>query len=305
MDTTELVTIRDFIRYAASKFCHAQLYYGHGTDNAWDDAHALILHAIYLPHHIDPTYLDSRLVRDEKNELTLLIQKRIEKRIPVPYLTHEAWFAGLSFYVDERVLIPRSPIAELIENQFTPWIDPSNVHHILDLCTGSGCIAIACAKAFPDAKVMGSDISKEALAVAEINRLRHHVEESVTLYESDLFNTLPKKQYDIIVSNPPYVSTSEMLQLPNEYCHEPKSALAAGEDGLHFIHHILYQACDFLTPEGILVLEVGNSEVALIENYPDIPFIWPEFEKGGGGIFIIEACELERFRDLFLQNMAK
>lgn len=291
----DMKTIRDFMRLAVSQFNAADLYYGHGTDNAWDEALALILHTLHLPHDINPAVLDATLTADERNKLAELIQIRVEKRIPVPYLTHQAWFAGLSFYVDERVLIPRSPIAELIENQFQPWIDTDSVQHILDLCTGSGCIAIACAKYFPEAMVDASDISSDALAVAKINVAKHKMQDQVTLIESDLFQALPRKKYDIIVSNPPYVSAAEMFDLPNEYLHEPKQGLASGELGLDAVTHILQDAREWLAPQGVLVVEVGNSEHALAEKFPGLPFTWLEFERGGGGVFLITAEQLAAF----------
>ncbi len=291
---SDLITIRDFIRFATSCFNAAGLYYNHGTDNAWDEAIALVLHTLHLPHDINPTVLDARLTQEERTTLSHLIDQRVEKRIPVAYLTHEAWFSGLPFYVDERVLIPRSPIAELIENHFQPWIDQEKVTRILDLCTGSACIAIACAKVFPEAEVDASDISHEALAVAKINLLRHDVEDQVHLYESDLFAALPKKKYDIIVSNPPYVSTEEMVALPAEFQHEPTSSLAAGIEGLDFAIKILRDAGDYLSQEGILIVEVGNSEHALAENYPTIPFTWLEFQRGGGGVFMLTAEQLKQ-----------
>lgn len=289
---TELQTIRDFLRYATTRFNAAGLYYGHGTDNAWDEAFALVLHTLHLPHDIHQAVLDARLTQAERDTISSLIEKRVTSRIPVPYLTHEAWFSGMSYYVDERVLIPRSPIAELIENHFKPWASPSQVTNILDLCTGSACIAIACAKAFPEAEVDAADISKDALAVAKINVARHGLDDQVHLYETDLFQGLPDKKYDIIVSNPPYVSAEEMDALPAEYLHEPKQGLAAGKEGLDFAIRILQDAKKYLKPDGILVVEVGNSEIALAENNPEIPFTWLEFERGGGGVFLLTAEQL-------------
>lgn len=297
----ELKTVRDFIRHAASHFNASGIYYGHGTDNAWDEAVALVLHTLHLPHNVNQTVLDANLIQEERSRLFELIDQRVSKRIPVPYLTHEAWFSGMPFYVDERVLIPRSPIAELIENQFQPWIDPENVNSILDLCTGSGCIAIACAMAFPEARVDASDISAEALAVAKINILRHGVEEQVRLLESDLFTSLPKHKYDIIVSNPPYVSADEMLSLPPEYLHEPKGGLAAGKEGLDFAVRILREAADYLQPHGIIIVEVGNSEYALAERFPEIPFTWIDFQRGGGGVFLLTAEQVQQCRDILAE----
>lgn len=285
----ELKTIRDYIRFATSQFNEVGLFFGHGTDNAWDEACALVLRTLHLPHDMNPTILDANLISTEQQALSKLIQRRVSDRIPVPYLTHEAWFAGLPFYVDERVLIPRSPIAELILNQFSPWVLAENVHTILDLCTGSGCIAIACAKMFPHAQVDASDISDEALTVSKINVLRHGVEDQVELYKSDLFASLPPKKYDIIVSNPPYVSLEEMATLPSEYKHEPALGLEAGEEGLDFVLRILQEAKSRLNPGGILVVEVGNSEVALAKRLPDVPFTWVEFDHGDGGVFLLSA----------------
>lgn len=292
IEINELFTIRDYIRWAVSQFNQAGLYYGHGTDNALDEALALILHSLHLPHYTQSALLDARLTQQEKELLSQQIQRRVKDRIPVPYLTHEAWFAEIPFYVDERVLIPRSPIAELIQNQFQPWIDFDNVHSILDLCTGSGCIAIACAKEFPDAQIDASDVSADALIVAKMNVVRHELENHIQLYQSDLFHSLPQKKYDIIVSNPPYVDALDMASLPKEFLHEPSMGLNAGEDGLDFVSHILKEAGKYLHPHGILVVEVGNSECALTEKYPEIDFTWLEFERGGGGVFLLTAEQL-------------
>lgn len=288
-DLTDLVTIRDFLRWAISRFNEAGLSYGHGTDSAWDEAVGLILPTLHLPHDIDRSILDARLTQAEREQVYKLIQRRISERLPVPYLTHQSWFAGLSFYVDERVLIPRSPIAELIENQFEPWIAADKVHTILDLCTGSGCIAIACAKAFPESTINASDISADALAVAKINVLRHDVADQVTLHQANLFADLPPQKYDIIVSNPPYVDAADMAALPAEYLHEPNMGLTAGKDGLDIVLKILQEAHQYLNPQGILIVEVGNSEYALAEKFPEIPFTWLEFQRGGGGIFLLTA----------------
>lgn len=289
MKATELKTILDFVRFATSEFNKAGIYYGHGTDNAWDEAITLVLRTLHLPHDIHPMIYDANLTAEEKEKLLELIDKRITKRIPVAYLIHEAYLAGLSFYVDERVLIPRSPIAELIENNFEPWIMYDDVHTILDLCTGSGCLAIACAKAFPNAQVDASDISTDALTVAKTNVLRHEVEDQVTLYQSDLFVAIPAKKYDIIISNPPYVSAQEMSDLPSEYRHEPSLGLAAGIEGLDIAERILSEAREFLAPNGILIVEVGNSEDALAERFSNVPFTWLEFQRGGGGVFLLTA----------------
>ncbi len=294
----ELQTIRDFIRYATSRFNEAGIYFGHGTDNAWDEASTLILHALHLPQDIHQTVLDARLTADEHSKILQLINLRVEKRIPIAYLMHEAWFCGLSFYVDERVLIPRSPFGELIQHQFQPWVKPEQVHRILDLCTGSGCIAIAMSQAFPEVMVDASDISDEALAVARINVLRHNVEDTVTLFKSDLFKQLPPQQYDLIVSNPPYVSEQEMSELPKEYLHEPSLGLTAGKEGLDFADRILAEAANYLSPNGVLIVEVGNSEYALADKYPELPIIWVEFEHGGGGVFVLSAKDLREYANL-------
>lgn len=295
----ELVTMGDYVRWGASRFNEAGLYFGHGSDNAPDEAFHLVCHALHLPHEIPAYMIETRLTREERQAVLELLQLRLETRQPSPYLTHEAWFAGSSFYVDERVLIPRSPIAELIEAQYSPWIDPVRVHSILDLCTGCGCIAITSALAFPDAHVDASDLSKEALEVARLNTARHYVEDRVSLIHGDLFQGLEGRVYDIIVSNPPYVDAEDMATLPEEYHHEPRFALAAGQDGLDVVRRILAQAVDYLQEEGILIVEVGNSAAALMEAFPNVPFTWLEFQHGGHGVFLMTAEHLQECRGIF------
>lgn len=289
----DLVSVVDFIRWAASRFGEAGLEFAHGTDNAIDEAHNLVLRSLNLPHNIPEQFYQSRLTDPEKRLLTDLVQRRIDQRIPVAYLLNEAWFAGMSFYVDQRVLIPRSPIAEMIEERFKPWVQPENVHHILDLCTGSGCIAVACAMAFPDAIVDAVDISADALDVAEINVERYHLADQINLYESDLFDDLPEEaRYDLIVSNPPYVDATEMSLLSPEHQHEPPLGLAAGEDGLDLVRDILVDATDRLSEHGVLVVEVGVSQYAMMDAFPELPLTWVDFARGGEGVFIITAAQL-------------
>ena len=291
--TQNFKTIIDFLRFGLSRANAADLYYGHGTDNAWDDMLSLILGSLSLPHDYDPLLLQARLTNDEKDMLCQQLERRILDRVPVPYLTHDAYFCDLSFYVDERVLIPRSPIAELIKQQFAPWIAVENVDKVLDLCTGSGCIAIACCYAFPEAIVDAVDISPDAIDVAIINRESHGLQDVLTLIESDCFAAVPATKYDIIVSNPPYIGKDEMQTLPDEYRHEPNLALETTNNGLAIIEKILFSAHAYLSDHGILVVEVGNSEDALYEAYPHVPFVWLDFEQGGQGVFLLTCQQLK------------
>jgi ribosomal protein L3 glutamine methyltransferase len=289
-------TIREALDHTFQALEAAELYYGHGTDSAWDEAVQMVLFVAELPHDSGEEVLAETLSEEQCHQLSSLLSERIKKRLPLPYLTHEAWFSGLKFFVDQRVIIPRSPFAEWIENQFSPWVSPEKVSHILDLCTGSGCMAIAAAYAFPEAQVDAVDISEEALAVAKINVEQHDLASRVKLLHSDGFNNIPEKRYDIIMSNPPYVSEEEMLGLPAEYHHEPELALKADSQGLALVHHILKNAERFLAPNGIVVVEVGNSDLALIEAYPHVPFVWLEQEHGGQGLFLLTQMDLAHVR---------
>jgi len=287
----QLLTIRDYIRWAASRFEQAQLFYGHGTDNAWDDASALVLQSLYLPWDVNPDTLSARLTLAEKELLIERIELRLNKRTPVPYLTGQAWFCGLKFVVNDKVLIPRSPIAELIENGFEPWLAGSP-RRILDMCTGSGCIGIACAYAFEWAEVDLSDICAEAITVAEQNILSHQLGDRVKAIQSDCFDGIEGGVYDLIVSNPPYVNTEDLAAMPAEFHNEPSLALGSGDDGLDFSRRFLQQAADFLSDEGILVLEVGNSWPSLEAAFPNMPFTWVEFERGGHGVLVLSKQDL-------------
>lgn len=287
----DLLTVRDWLRYAVSRFNAADLHYGHGTDNAWDEAVQLVLRSLHLPLDNNAIFLDARLTGAERDLVNGRIEKRVTQRIPVAYLLGEAWFMGLPFTVDERVLVPRSPLAELIAAELEPWLGQRPVGRILDLCTGSGCIGIAAAHAFPEATVDLADISPDALDVARINIARHGLEDRVRACRSDLFDGL-EGHYDVILSNPPYVDAADLGSMPAEFGHEPVLGLEAGEDGLAIAHRILAEARRRLTEDGLLVVEVGNSWPALEAAYPDLPLTWVEFEQGGGGVFVISARDL-------------
>lgn len=298
--TGQLVTLRDYIRWACSEFARQQLSFGHGFQSALDEAVYLVLHSLGLPWDWSEKYFDCRLTHDERSHVLAVLRQRIKTRHPAAYITHEAWFCGLPFYVDERVLVPRSPIAELIENHFQPWLDPGRVHSILDLCTGSGCIAIACKYAFPEAQVSASDLSLDALEVARTNLEKHGLFDHIELYESDLFVRIPQQRFDLIVSNPPYVDAEDMAALSDEFRAEPRLGLAAGEDGLEVVDRLLLQASDYLNDDGLLVVEVGNSQQAMMDKYPQLDLTWIEFEHGGSGVFCIDAERLHNFLDNML-----
>ena len=298
-----LETVNDFIRWGGTLFQKADLFFGHGTDNAFDDARVLVFFALKLPWETPQVLLNSRLTTKEKQEVTELFRQRVETRKPSAYLTREAWFAGIRFIVNENVLVPRSPIAELIEKQFRPWIEPDKVTDILDLCTGSGCIGIASLKACEHASVDLVDISPEALQVTEQNIELYGLEGIAHAIQSDLFSNLGDKQYDLIVSNPPYVDEIEMDALPQEFQQEPSLGLAAGHDGLDLVRRILAQAANHLKADGTLIVEVGVSQFYLEQAYPELPFYWFEFEQGGEGVFAIQKSDLEAFQEILDQRM--
>ena len=294
-------TIGEILEYGQQLFEQSGIYFGHGTDNAWDEAVYLLSSVLNLPPDADRSLLDNLVSHDDKEAILALYQRRINERVPAPYITQQAWFCTLPFYVDERVIVPRSPIAELIYNQFQPWCTPSP-KKILDLCTGSGCIGIACAYAFEKAQVVLSDISPEALEVATINIEQHNLESRVSAIESDLFAAFEhstKNSFDLIVSNPPYVDADDLATMPDEYSHEPALALASGDDGLDFTRRLLCQAADYLTEQGVLVVEVGNSSVALEKAFPQVPFLWLEFSQGDGGVFVLTRTQLRQYADCF------
>lgn len=297
---TTLTTVRDYVRWSASQFAQAQISFGHGTTSALDEAVALVLHTVHQPYNLSETYFESVLTLSERQAVVDIVERRINERLPAAYLTHEAIFAGLSFYVDERVLVPRSPIAELIAQRFSPWVDEDQVERVLDLCTGSACIAIACAYAFPEALVDAVDLSPDALTVAEINVDKHQLTDSVALYKSDLFKQLPEEQYDIIVSNPPYVSQGEWSALAPEFRAEPDMGFLGGESGLDLVVRILVDAGDYLSEQGILVVEVGSSAQTLQDTFPDVPFYWLDFERGGDGVFLLTADQVNQYHPLFI-----
>ncbi|KGJ87420.1 50S ribosomal protein L3 N(5)-glutamine methyltransferase [Colwellia psychrerythraea] len=298
--TEQLHTIADYCRYGASLFNQAELFYGHGNDNALSEAFTLVMFAISLPENMGDEVMSCRLLKKEKEDILAFFQQRIETKKPIAYITNLAYFAHLPFYVDERVLVPRSPIGELIENHFAPYFNEQKPpQKILDLCTGSGCIAIACASYFPEAQVEAVDLSIDALNVAQMNIENHGLSEQVILIQSDVFSGVEGQRYDLIVTNPPYVDQEDMASLPTEFTHEPEMGLGCGDDGLDIVRVILAQGAKHLNENGILICEVGNSQYHVEALYPEVDFTWLSFERGGHGVFMLNKAQLEKHAELF------
>ena len=287
-----LTTIRDFVRWGGSEFERRGLSFGHGFGSALDEARYLSLHALALPYDCPDSYLDAVLTLPEREKVAELLQLRVESRQPAAYITRESWFCGLRFYVDERVLVPRSPIAELIASHFEPWTDSSQVHRILDLCCGSACIGIAAKYHFMEAEVSVADISTDALEVAAMNLAEHELDGEIRVYHSDLFDAIPVQAFDVIVTNPPYVDAEDLALLSDEFRCEPELGLAAGADGLALVDRIIESAADYLSERGVIFIEVGNSQAAMEQKYDFLPMACPEFELGGAGVCCIRACDL-------------
>ena len=288
-----LHTVRDHLRFAVSRFNQAGLFFGHGSNDAFDEAAYLILHTLNLPLDKLEPFLDAELTESERAEVLDILQRRTEQRIPASYLTHQALLGEFSFYVDERVIVPRSFIAELLSLQLSPWItDPDRIENVLDLCTGSGCLAIIAAHAFPHSSVDAVDLSPDALAVAERNVADYHLQDRIKLIESDLFTKIGKRKYDIIISNPPYVDAESVTALPQEHLHEPKLALGSGHDGLDATRIILKEAARHLTQNGVLIVEIGHNREVLEEAYPDLPFTWLDVSAGDQFVFILHRNDL-------------
>ena len=290
---SELSTLRDLMRFAVSRFNEAKLFFGHGTDNAWDEAAYLLLHTLHLPIDRLEPFMEARLTTAERTQALEIIRRRIEERVPAAYLTHEAWLGEYRFYVDQNVIVPRSHIAELLQDQLSPWVeDPWAVGRALDLCTGSGCLAILAAIAFPEARVDAVDLSPEALAVAQRNVADYGLESRIRLVESNAFAAIADQRYDVIISNPPYVNAESMAELPEEYRREPELALASGEDGLDFTRIILHEAARHLNPGGVLIVEIGHNRDALEAAFPDTPFVWLDTAAGDEFVFLLRKEDL-------------
>ncbi len=300
----QLQTVADYCRYGASVFNQGELFYGHGSDNAFSEAITLVMHALSLPENLTEEVMTCRLLEQEKLAILALFEQRVTQQIPVAYITNLTYFAQLPFYVDERVLVPRSPIGELIEQHFSPYFSEDKTpSRILDLCTGSGCIAIACASYFPDAEVDAADLSIDALNVAQINIENHGLSEQVIPIQSDVFSGVEGQCYDLIVTNPPYVDQEDIDCLPTEYSHEPEMGLGCGEDGLDIVRVILAQSAQHLNDDGILICEVGNSQIHVETLYPQVDFTWLTFKRGGHGVFMLTKAQLTKFSDVFLASL--
>lgn len=303
-ETDALLTIQDLVRWGASRFNEAALHFGHGTDNAFDEAAWLVAHALSLPPERLAAYGGCHVTGSERGAVVALHRRRLDERQPAAYLTGRTWYAGLEIAVDEHVMVPRSPLAELIVDGFSPWADAERIARVLDLCTGSGCIGLAAAVHLPEADVDLADISPAALRVAARNRAALGLDERVRIIESDLFASLDEAVYDVIVANPPYVAAAELESLPSEYRHEPRLAFAAGEHGLDLVLRILRDASDFLTDDGVLIVEVGSTAAALEERFPGVALTWLEFEHGGDGVFVLRRDELLEHHSLFANAVA-
>jgi len=289
----ELSTLRDLMRFAVSRFNEAGIFFGHGSDNAWDEAAYLLLHSLHLPvDQLDP-YIDARLTSAERTAALEIVRRRITERLPAAYLTKEAWLGDFRFHIDERVIVPRSHIAELLREQLSPWVnDPWAVERVLDMCTGSGCLAILAADAFPEAAIDAVDLSPDALAVARINVDDYDLGERIRLIQSNAFSAIPVERYDIIISNPPYVNAESMAGLPEEYRREPEMALASGEDGLDFVRTLLKEAAQHLNPDGILVVEIGHNKDELERAFPRLSFVWLDTSAGDRFVFMLRRKDL-------------
>jgi ribosomal protein L3 glutamine methyltransferase len=296
--STESLSVSQLLDEGEAMFIEHGIYFGHGTDSAWDEAVSILSYVLNFPPNADRSLMTNIPTAEQVVRIRSLFGRRVEERIPAPYITGQAWFCGLPFMVDQRVIIPRSPIAALITSYFEPWL-PCNPKRILDLCTGGGCIGISCAYGFQEAEVILSDISSDALDVADINIQNHELGNRVSTIQSDLFSGLSGHRFDLIVSNPPYVDTDDLSQMPEEFHHEPTLALASGVDGLDFTRRLLKEASGYLLEKGLLIVEVGNSSVALEEAFPLVPFLWFEFEEGDGGVFMLTREQLIEHRDLF------
>ncbi|MDP3608532.1 MAG: 50S ribosomal protein L3 N(5)-glutamine methyltransferase [Methylophilus sp.] len=291
--TQSLTTIRDWLRYTVSQFEQSDIFFGHGTDNSYDEAVWLIMSALHLPHDTLDNFLDATLTESERKHLHHLVEQRITKRVPTAYLVREAWVRGFKFYVDERVIVPRSFIAELLEDGFQPWIEfPEMVESAADICTGSGCLGVLLANAFPNAQIDVVDISPDAIAVANINIANYGLQAQIEAIQSDMFTALAGKTYDLIISNPPYVDAPSMAELPTEYRNEPQLALGSGAAGLDHTHTLLHEAANYLNDDGILVVEIGHNREALLDAYPDLPFTWLEVASGNQFVFLLTKAQL-------------